>query len=247
MRDGSKAAYIYYTKGKMRIRSTYDPVFVATLKVAVLSRQWDLKTKEWVIDIDESEKALKVTQRFYNTIIEENKPPQKPKKRRNRPSRVKHAFAGIASASDQEIDADLEVWIDGACEPVNPGGTASYGLVVKRKHETVVRKAGVVGSGGKMSSNVAEYSGLIALLEWCKAQALTTEVMNVYSDSKLLVNQMRHIWRAKKGLYYPYYQQAIALLKELGRKRFRFMWISREDNTEADELSKQAITDAVIE
>ena len=24
---------------------------------------------------------------------------------------------------------DIEVWIDGACEPVNPGGTVSYGLV----------------------------------------------------------------------------------------------------------------------
>ncbi|MBA7550007.1 hypothetical protein ES705_42512 [subsurface metagenome] len=27
----------------------------------------------------------------------------------------------------------LEAWIDGACEPFNPGGTASYGMVVKRK------------------------------------------------------------------------------------------------------------------
>lgn len=25
----------------------------------------------------------------------------------------------------------LIIWIDGACEPVNPGGTATYGLLVK--------------------------------------------------------------------------------------------------------------------
>jgi ribonuclease HI len=241
-----KVAYICYTKAEMRIRSTYDPDFNETLKVAVISRQWDPKTKEWVIDINESGKALKIIQRFYNTIIEENKPPKKPKKRRNQPSRVKPTFAGIASASDQEIDAGLEAWIDGACEPFNPGGTTSYGLVVKRKHKTVLRQARVVGNGKKMSSNVAEYCGLIALLEWCKANAIS-EVVNVYSDSELLVKQMRHIWRAKKGLYYPYYQQAVAILKELGQKQFRFMWIPREDNTEADELSKQAIKDVVME
>ena len=229
-----KVAYICYTKAEMRIRSTYDPDFNETLKVAVISRQWDPKTKEWVIDINESGKALKIIQRFYNTIIEDNKPLQEPKKRRIQPSRVKPTFAG------------MEAWIDGACEPVNPGGTASYGLVVKRKHETVLRQSRTVGSGENMSCNVAEYCGLIALLEWCKANAIS-EAVDVYSDSELLVKQMRHIWRAKKGLYYPYYQQAVEILKELGPKQFRFMWIPREDNTEADELSKQAIKDIVME
>ena len=28
---------------------------------------------------------------------------------------------------------DYLAWFDGACEPVNPGGTASFGVVVKEK------------------------------------------------------------------------------------------------------------------
>ena len=30
----------------------------------------------------------------------------------------------------------IEAWFDGACEPVNPGGTASYGVIVTRNGET---------------------------------------------------------------------------------------------------------------
>jgi len=148
--------------------------------------------------------------------------------------------------SKTKPSVSLEAWIDGICEPVNPGGTAGYGLVVKRKHETVFRIAQAVGSGKGMSNNVAEYCGLIALLEWCKAQSVL-QTVNVYSDSKLVVNQMRGVWRAKKGLYYPYYQQAISLLQELGHNQFHFVWIPREDNEEADELSRQAIAEVVIE
>ncbi|MGD0012733.1 MAG: hypothetical protein ABSE93_29850 [Terriglobia bacterium] len=48
-------------------------------------------------------------------------------------------------------------WFDGACEPVNPGGTASFGVVIKDKDGTVLRKEhGLVGKGSKMSNNVAE-------------------------------------------------------------------------------------------
>ena len=112
----------------------------------------------------------------------------------------------------------LEAWIDGACEPFNPGGTASYGMVVKRKFTLLLRRAGLVGSGPGMSNNVAEYSGLIALLAWYRDQGLS-EPMIIYSDSSLLINQMTGYWGAKDGLYYPYYQEARALHKEIGHKR----------------------------
>ena len=41
----------------------------------------------------------------------------------------------------------LEVWIDGACEPINPGGTASYGVVIKNDEVTVFADSAIVGSG----------------------------------------------------------------------------------------------------
>ncbi len=38
-------------------------------------------------------------------------------------------------------------WFDGACEPLNPGGTASFGVIVKGGNGTVLlRDHGVVGN-----------------------------------------------------------------------------------------------------
>lgn len=56
----------------------------------------------------------------------------------------------------------LEVFIDGCCEPVNPGGTAAYGVVVKCEGKVLFSEGKIVGSGNGISNNVAEYSGLLA-------------------------------------------------------------------------------------
>ncbi len=100
----------------------------------------------------------------------------------------------------------LIAFIDGACEPVNPGGTASYGVVAKSNGVTVFTDSAVVGSGPKMSNNVAEYSGLIAFLEWYIQHAHNGKA-TVYSDSSLLINQMTSYWRARRGLYRPFYRR----------------------------------------
>ena len=45
---------------------------------------------------------------------------------------------------------DYLAWFDGACEPVNPGGTASFGVVVKDDEGTVLLKEhGLVGKDSK--------------------------------------------------------------------------------------------------
>jgi len=61
-------------------------------------------------------------------------------------------------------------YFDGACEPVNPGGTASYGAVVFLAGERIWECAEIYqpedGHEKQTSNNVAEYAGLIAILEW---------------------------------------------------------------------------------
>lgn len=135
----------------------------------------------------------------------------------------------------------LEIWIDGACEPINPGGTASYGLVVKRNSHYIFRKAGVVGSGKEMSNNVGEYSGLIAFLEWYLKNG-NNEEATIHSDSQMLVYQMIGLWEARRGLYIPYRIQAWNLIEyhHLWNK-FKFKWIPREGNWEADRLARDAL------
>lgn len=142
----------------------------------------------------------------------------------------------------------LKIWIDGACEPVNPGGTASYGIVVKHHEEILFSESKIVGEGPAMSNNVAEYSGLIAFLEWYipnKARFNTKQRPVIYSDSRLLIKQMSNEWRAKKGLYLPYYNRARNLIRQ-NNLSLSFRWVPREQNEEADTLSKEALVEAGI-
>ena len=142
--------------------------------------------------------------------------------------------------------AKLEVWIDGACEPVNPGGTASYGVVVKSDGITILTDSATVGSGPGMSNNVAEYSGLIAFLEWYIEHADNSKA-TVHSDSSLLVNQMTGYWRARRGLYLPYYKRAWEIIRQNNlRDKIGYRWIPREQNQEADKLSKDALFTASV-
>jgi len=143
----------------------------------------------------------------------------------------------------------LEVWIDGACEPINPKGTASYGLVIKRNGQMLHKESKIVGKGEGYSNNVAEYSGLIAFLRWLLTTGkfsslaiLDYDYATIYSDSLMLINQMSGSWQVKQGMYIPYYQQAIDLINTHGLyHHLKFKWIPREQNQEADGLSKQAL------
>jgi len=68
----------------------------------------------------------------------------------------------VAEQSQRNISQEEEehseepgilAWFDGACEPVNPGGTASFGVVIKGVDGTVLlRGHGVVGIGKDMSN-----------------------------------------------------------------------------------------------
>ncbi len=141
----------------------------------------------------------------------------------------------------EDSEPKLIAFIDGACEPVNPGGTASYGVVVKSDGITIFTDSAIVGSGPGMSNNVAEYSGLIAFLEWYIEHADNSKA-TVHSDSSLLINQMTGYWRARRGLYLSYYKRAWEIIRQNNlRDRIGYRWIPREQNQEADKLSKDAI------
>jgi ribonuclease HI len=93
------------------------------------------------------------------------------------------------------------------------------------------------------SNNVAEYAALIMLLEYLIAAGMTEREIEVRGDSKLVVNQMSGIWRISQnsnGLYVPMGRKALALRPKFSGLRFR--WIPREQNTLADDLSKQELT-----
>ena len=131
----------------------------------------------------------------------------------------------------------IEIWIDGLCQPVNPGGTACYGYVIKRNRKVVDKNCGVVGIGKDMTNNVAEYMALICALREVKRQGLQNELIIIKSDSTLLVNQMNRKWKAKAPLLLPLYRLANDLAALLD---YRIEWVPREENQEADRLTRIA-------
>lgn len=130
----------------------------------------------------------------------------------------------------------IECWFDGGCGPINPGGHATYGALIKQDGVEVWTKSGYLGFGPEMSNNVAEYAGIIAVMEKLLDKGITNAT--IYGDSKLVVRQMMGSWKAKAGLYVPFYQEAIKLRRRLPNVVIKH--IRRQFNTRADYLAWQA-------
>lgn len=146
--------------------------------------------------------------------------------------------------------ATLICYFDGACEPVNPGGTASFGAVILRNEEAIWECSCLYepepGHERETSNNVAEYSGLLAILDYLIAQNLNHEPIIVRGDSKMVIEQMFGTWKIKSGYYVPIARR----LKELIEAHFPSLigeWIPRDQNSIADELSKRELIKAGVE
>lgn len=132
----------------------------------------------------------------------------------------------------------IEVWFDGAVEPMNPGGHGGYGMLVRRDGQTIYSEAVYVGRWPSLSNNCTEYCGAIGALRYLIREGATQAT--VYGDADIIINQLNEKWRAKAGAYLPYYREAYALRQQV--PAVKFIWIPRERNDAADTLSKEAVT-----
>jgi ribonuclease HI len=135
---------------------------------------------------------------------------------------------------------EYHAWFDGACGPVNPGGTATFGVLIKAKDGTVLlREHGYVGQGSTMSNNVAEYAGVLHILKYLATRPPGR--VTIHGDSKLVINQLNGKWRIRKGLYRSIAMEAKKLLAHLRRLGWKIdcCWIPREQNEDCDKLSKK--------
>ena len=131
----------------------------------------------------------------------------------------------------------IEIWIDGSCEPINPGGTGCIGYIIKNNGATIAVGSQTVGKGEGMTNNVAEYYALIYALKEIRRLKLENEDVLVRSDSQLLVNQMNRKWKVHATHILRLVHEARNLAP---LSRFRIEWISREENEEADQLARSA-------
>jgi ribonuclease HI len=126
--------------------------------------------------------------------------------------------------------------IDGGARG-NPG-PAGWGVVVQDDGGATI--AELMGALPHATNNVAEYSGLLAALDWCADHGAT--VVHVQSDSLLLVQQMRGVYKVKHEGLKPLYGQARLLAHKIGRVTFEH--VRREKNKEADKLANLAMDQA---
>jgi acyl dehydratase/ribonuclease HI len=129
--------------------------------------------------------------------------------------------------------------IDGAARG-NPG-PAAYGVIVRRpdgkKHESLGKYI------GRTTNNVAEYYALIAALDYAAASGIRR--LRVYSDSQLIVNQIKGIYKVKHPDLRPLHERAKK--QAAGLESFAIQYVPREENRDADEMANAALdsTDGV--
>jgi len=141
----------------------------------------------------------------------------------------------------------IEVYFDGACEPVNPGGIATFGFVIYKDGEMLKAGKGLACEpfSSYASNNVAEYTAMLKALEFMIEHGLCDEhvQITVKGDSQLTIRQMNGIYAVRAPRIIPLFKKAKELTKKI--KNIRFVWVPREQNTVADDLSHQAYTEYV--
>ncbi len=90
---------------------------------------------------------------------------------------------------------------------------------------------------GIKTNNVAEYSGLLAALDWALANNIRE--LRVVSDSELMVKQIKGQYSVKSPDLKPLYEEAKRRAAKLGR--FEMQHVLRGKNKEADRLANEAM------
>ncbi|MBM3807362.1 MAG: ribonuclease HI family protein [Acidimicrobiia bacterium] len=129
----------------------------------------------------------------------------------------------------------ITAYFDGGARS-NPG-PAGYGVYIVDDLGNVL--AELHGSLGIATNNVAEYSGLIAALQWAIDHDVTA--LTVKGDSLLIIEQMRGNYKVKNEGLKPLHMKARLLVMQIGNVAFQH--VPREQNKDADRLSNVGMDD----
>ena len=129
-----------------------------------------------------------------------------------------------------------DCYFDGSCEK-NPDGRMGMGVFIESEGEKYEESFDKPARKGN-SNNVSEYMAVIRILELVKNKKKCK--LNVFGDSKMVIQQLAGNWKAKSGSYIGYYHKAMELVAKVKKNNeLTFIWIPRDKNKKADELSKE--------
>jgi ribonuclease HI len=123
----------------------------------------------------------------------------------------------------------ITAFIDGGARG-NPG-PAGYGVHVIDEDGNVL--AELYRGIGHSTNNIAEYSGLLAALDWAIEHGHRR--VHIKSDSLLLVQQIKGIYKVKHPGLQPLHARARGLMAKIGDVSIEH--VRREQNKDADRLS----------
>ena len=128
-------------------------------------------------------------------------------------------------------------WVHAHCDGGSRGnpGPAGYGAIVTDAHGAVL--AELSEFLGRRTNNFAEYSGLLAVLEWALANGHGR--VKVVSDSELMVKQVQGKYKVNSVDLKPLWLEVRARVARLDG--FEIAHALRHKNKEADALANQAM------
>jgi len=137
-------------------------------------------------------------------------------------------FGGIGSASE---------WITAYCDGGSRGnpGPAGYGVYIEGQDGQ--RVAELSEYLGKTTNNVAEYSGLLAAVEFALKNG--HRKLRVVADSELMVKQIQGRYKVNSPDLRPLYDEAKRRIAQL--EAFRIEHVLRGKNQKADRLANLAM------
>jgi ribonuclease HI len=130
-----------------------------------------------------------------------------------------------------------EEWVTAFCDGGSRGnpGPAGYGVFIEGPDGE--KLAELSDYLGKTTNNVAEYSALLAALEWALQSGHRR--MRVVADSELLVKQIQGRYKVNSPDLRPLYEEAKRRIARLAM--FRVEHVLRGKNQKADRLANLAM------
>ena len=135
-----------------------------------------------------------------------------------------------------EAITELIAYIDGGCQG-NPG-PSGIGVVISGLADGPVRITKWIGH---QDNNVAEYMALLEALQY--AVTSKAKALHVYSDSQVVVRQMRGEYSCRSSRLYSLHWTCRKLARTL---KFSISHVPRENNAEANRLANTAVRDRSV-
>jgi ribonuclease HI len=143
----------------------------------------------------------------------------------------------LFAPADDVPTASAPAWITAHCDGGARGnpGPAGFGAQICDSHgHTLAELSEYLGH---RTNNFAEYSGLLACLQWALDHHHPS--LKVVSDSELMVKQIQGLYKVKSPDLLPLWQEAKRRIAKLDN--FNIAHALRHKNKEADRLANEAM------